>query len=91
MRLVNVHNQAVKLVNAYTMNPADIEAGDVMLFVVKALVVRPGVYRLYRCAPYSHIHESRKRIPQGSRISNKREVCEALFPSLAMVAEPDRT
>lgn len=82
----------MRLVNAYTVNPADIEAGDVMLFVVKALVVRPGVYRLYRCAyPPVLIVGDDDKIPQGSRIVNEREVCEALFPSLAMVAEPDGT
>lgn len=60
-----------------------------MLFVVKAMVVRPGVYRLYRCAPYSHVSSYGKKIPQGSRVVNEQEVCQALFPSLSMVAVPD--
>jgi len=72
-----------KIVNAYTVPPSDIEPGDVMMFVVKAMVVRPGRYRIYRCEYKSD------EIPQGSRILNEAEVCAALFPSLAMVAEPD--
>lgn len=82
----------MRLVNAYNVQPGDIEAGDVMLFVVKAMVVRPGVYRLYRC-PYLYppVLSCEDEIPQGSRIVNEREVCQALFPSLAMVAEPDGT
>jgi len=80
----------MRLVNAYTVNPADIEAGDVMLYIVKALVVRPGVYWLYRCCHRPHFEDDGE-IPQGARIVNEREVCQALFPSLAMVAEPDAT
>lgn len=76
----------MRVVNAYTVRPDDIETGDVMLFVVKAMVVRPGVYRLYRCAA-----KLLGGVPQGSRILNESEVCEALFPSLALVAEPDTT
>ena len=76
----------MRLVNAYTIAPDEIEAGDVMLFVVKALVVRPGVYRLYRC-PFKMC---RSDIPQGARIANEQEVCEALFPTLAGVAVSDR-
>jgi hypothetical protein len=75
-----------RIVNAYTISPNEIKAGDVMLFVVKAMVVRPGEYRLYRCKFES------EDIPQGDRIyTNEDEVCEALFPSLAYVAEADRT
>ena len=78
-----------KLVDAYTIRPGDIEAGDVMLHVVKALVVRPGFYRLYCCLCPCAFADADMGIPQGTRIVNEREVCEALFPSLAMVAEPD--
>jgi len=75
-----------RLVNAYTVAPQDIEAGDAMLFIVKALVVRPGLYRLYRCRA-----DDQEKIPQGARIfKHEEEVCEALFPSLAAVAKPDR-
>jgi len=77
----------VKLINAYTVQPDDIKAGDVALFVVKAMVVRPGVYRLYRC-PYPEMFLT-KEIPAGSRIINEQKACEALFPSLAQVAKPD--
>lgn len=81
----------MRLINAYTVSPDDIEAGDVMLFIVKAKVVRPGVYRLYRCPCLRAFADGIDSgdIPQGSRIVNEREICEALFPSLAMVAEPD--
>lgn len=76
----------MRLVNAYTILPDAIQTGDVMLFTVKALVVRPGIYRLYRCTFQGHASEE---VPQGSRIINEREVCETLFPTLALVAEPD--
>ena len=95
-----------RLVNAYTIRP-DIQQGDVMLFVVKAVVTRPGRYQLYRCAAADLLvsimsggagdieHMSQQaiaesmRVPQGSRIANEQAVCEALFPTLARVAEPD--
>lgn len=73
----------MRVVNAYTVRPCDIEAGDVMLFVVKAMVVRDGVYRLYRCKWEG------KEIPQGERIGLEASVAEALFPSLAQLAYPD--
>lgn len=78
----------MKLVNAYTVCPDEIEPGDVMLFVIKAMVVRPGVYRLYRCH-YPYVIENDEDVPQGNRIFNEQEVCEALFPTLAQVAKPD--
>lgn len=71
------------MVDAYSICPRDIRAGDVMMFVVKAMVVAPGVYRLYRCR-----YEG-EGIPQGSRLSNEEGVCRVLFPSLAAVAVPD--
>ena len=77
----------MRVVNAYTISPDEIQAGDVMLFVVKAMVIAPGVYRIYRC-PYPH--DEGQDIPQGSRISHETAVCEALFPSLAAVARADR-
>lgn len=78
------------LVNAYTVGPDDIKAGDVMLFVVKAMVVRLGVYRLYRCPFEGYLSEE---VPQGARIGggDEQKVCEALFPSLAAVAVADTT
>jgi len=81
----------MRIVDAYTIRPDEIEVGDVMLFVVKAMVVRPGVYRLYRC-PYPPTLLYNEEIPQGSRINgDEREVCEALFPTLAQVAKPDES
>ena len=73
-----------KLVNAYTVAPNDIEEGDVMLFVVKAMVTRRDnnrklYYRLYRCAYDGDIPQE-TRLFQGAKM-----VCEALFPSLALV------
>ena len=91
----------VRVVNAYTVSPSNIQPGDVMLFIVKAMVVREGAYRIYRC-PFDWSVDPRstarfavplgtplESLPQGSRILNERKVCEALFPSLAAVAEPD--
>ena len=74
----------MRVINAYTIAPNEIQPGDVMMFVVKAMVTRPGHYRLYRC-PF----ENGTEIPQGSRIHNEREVCKQLFPTLAQVARPD--
>ena len=79
----------MKVINAYTVQPDEIEAGDVALFVVKAMVVRPGLYRLYRCAYPLRFMSDDSEIPQGDRIANEEQVCQALFPSLAMVAKPD--
>ena len=79
----------MRLINAYTVRPDEIESGDVMLFVVKAMVVRPGIYRLYRC---HYLPTFAEEIPQGNRIGGgEREVCKALFPTLARVAKPDET
>lgn len=77
----------MRIVDAYSISPQGIRPGDVMLYIVKALVVREGVYRLYRCPATRDILLG--EIPQGSRISNEEEVCEALFPTLAAVAQPD--
>ena len=73
-----------RIVNAYTISPELIKSGDIMMFTVKAMVVRPGVYRLYRC-PYDG-----DGIPQGDRVLNEDVVCQELFPSLSSVAKPDR-
>ena len=72
-----------RIVNAYTINPGDIQQGDTMMFVVKAIVVAPGRYRIYRC-PYEGYY-----IPQGLRVVPEDVVAQAIFPSLAQVAEPD--
>lgn len=73
----------MRVVDAVRIWPADIQVGDVMLFVVKAMVVGPGLYRLYRCKFEG------ESLPQGSRVLNEKAVCEELFPSLALVAVPD--
>jgi len=72
-----------RIVDAYTISPSRIEPGDVMLFVIKAMVVRPGIYRLYRCS------YDGDDIPQGGRIFDEESVCQELFPSLAAVAKPE--
>ena len=77
----------MRVVNAYTVVSDDIKVGDVMLFTVKAIVLRRDAddklrYRIYRSAWEGDA------VPQGSQVSNMREVAEALFSSLAMVGEP---
>lgn len=77
-----------RIINAYTVDPTTIVEGDVAFYVVKVMIVRPGIYRLYRCefTPKRHCEE----IPQGDRIfENVKQVCEVLFPSVAAEAEPD--
>ena len=76
-----------KIINAYTVDPMTIGEGDVALCAVKVMMVRQGFYRLYRC---QYMPDGGGELPQGSRIfKNVRETCEALFPSVAAVAEPD--
>lgn len=72
-----------RVVDAYNVLPQDIESGDIMMFVIKAMVTRPGLYRIYRCR-----YEG-SEVPQGPRILNEEKVCEQLFPSLAAVAKVD--
>ena len=75
----------MRLVNAYTVQPQDIQVGDVMMFTIKAMVVRRQGslrYRIYRC-----VWEG-DEVPQGAQVSNMEEVAEAFFPTLAMVGEP---
>ncbi len=76
----------MRLVNAYAISPSDIQVGDVMLYTVKAMVLHEQDgklrYRIYRC------EWEGDEIPQGSPTINMEEVASALFPSLAMVAEP---
>lgn len=69
------------LLNAYSINPGQIEPGDEMCFVVKLMVGRRSakgqpIYRIYRC-PFEG-----DEAPQGERVDRKLEpkVMEALFP-----------
>lgn len=78
----------MRLIDARSIRPDEIKPGDVALFVVKAMVTRQGKYRLYRCL-YVPVTPASNDIPQGDRLTNEQEICEALFPSLAMVAKPD--
>jgi len=78
-----------RVVNAYTVRPMHIQPGDVMMFVVKAMVVgetKKGalIYRLYRC-------DYDGPVLQGARIcANEMIICASLFSSLDKVAIPDR-
>lgn len=81
-----------QIVNPKSVIPMYIKPGDTMLITVKAVMNRQGVYRLYRCdydgpaKPGGSVMD----IPQGSRVlTDEDKVCEALFPSLAMVAKAD--
>lgn len=74
----------MRVVNAYAIAPRDIQEGDVMMLVIKAIVVRLGIYRLYLC-PYEGGGE-----PQGQRIFfQEAAVASTIFPSLSQVAKPD--
>jgi len=79
-----------KLINAYTVSPNDIEPGDEMCFVVKAIVTRRGAdgklyYRLYRC-PWAGTLDN---VPQGSRMGQEDVVCQEVFHSLWCIGAPD--
>ena len=68
----------MKVKNAYTENPADVEPGDQFLFVIKAIVTSEGTYRIYRCPWQSGVkllYESidpqeilDEDVPQGDKI-----------------------
>ena len=78
-----------RLINAYSIAPNDIRVGDEMCFIVKAMVIGSTdeklIYRLYRCAWDGSIED----VPQGSGLfDDDGKVCEAVFPSLAMVGKP---
>lgn len=78
-----------KLVNAYTVSPDDIEPGDIMCFVIKAMVTYRDAdsalrYRIYRC-PWKGTLDD---VPQGTSVADMESVCEAVFPSLAVVGKP---
>jgi len=79
-----------RLINAYTIQPNDIKEGDVMLFTIKAMVSRRDhegglCYRIYRCRWDGGLED----IPQGDRVPDMEAACEALFPTLAHIAEPN--
>ena len=77
-----------RLVNAYTVQGDELQPGDEMVFIVKAMVSRrdgDGVlrYRLYRCYCDCDIDN----MPQGSQVGDMKSVCEGLFPTLAAVGK----
>jgi hypothetical protein len=77
-----------RIVSAYSIAPADIQEGDVMMFIIKAMVGYRDTddvlrYRIYRC-PYDGPEV------QGSRIGwdDMEAVCDAFFSSLRYVGKP---
>lgn len=81
---------AGRIVNPREIRPDEIQPGDQMLVIVKAMVSPEdddGLlrYRIYKC-PYPW---EREGIPQGSHVPEMEKVCELLFPSLALVGKPD--
>ena len=79
-----------RLVNAYSIPPDDIQPGDEMVFVIKAIVMHRApdgklLYRLYRCLWEGDIED----MPQGDRMGDSNgAVSQEVFPSLAMVGKP---
>ena len=72
-----------RLVNAYTVSPDDIEPGDIMMFVVKAVLSDRDHndtlrYRIYRCSWDGDI----ENIPQGSHVPNMEDAARNFFPVL---------
>lgn len=84
----------MRVVNAQTVSPLDIQNGDVMLYVIKAMVSgdrEDGLwYRLYICHTDDKENEL-DGIPQGTRIYDTpdKAICREIFPSLARVSEED--
>lgn len=78
-----------ELINAYAVCPDLIKPGDIMCFIVKAMVTHRDSdnqlrYRIYRC-PWDGALDD---VPQGSSVADMENVCEVIFPSLAMVGKP---
>ena len=81
-----------RILNPVTTRPADLQPGDHMFVLVKAIVNYNGGYSLYRCAApeelqYSEIPEH--ALPQGSPISYElqEQVARALMPVLTWMEE----
>jgi len=72
----------------YDTPSTEMKDGDWAALTVKAIIVRPGVYRLYSCRAFvgNEIDP-----PQGVRVdpSLEKAVAEALFPSTLHGMEPD--
>lgn len=79
----------MELVNAYTVTPDTIKPGDVMCFVVKAMVNWQDDegkmrYRVYRCPWEGDLED----VPAGSQVFDMEATCREFFPSLAAVGRP---
>ena len=78
----------MRVLDPYMTAPKELQEGDVMYFVLKAMVTRNG-YRIYRCkAPLGVTHSD----PQGMRIDadTEKAVANAVFPLLGWAKiEPD--
>jgi hypothetical protein len=66
----------------YNSRPDEMKDGDYSLWGVKLLIVRPGVYRLYRVRYGEQDFENDE--PQGARVGeNEKKIAEALWPAIA--------
>jgi len=63
--------------NGYTLRPADVKPGDELLFVIKAIVMHDGTFRVYRC-PWSTMEFD---VPQGDPVISD-SITHGIFPVL---------
>jgi hypothetical protein len=73
----------------YDTTSEDMKEEDWTAVSIKAIIVRKGVYRLYRCRPFDGDEQD---APQGERVNRKQEeaVAQALFPSTLYGMKPDQ-
>ena len=79
----------MRIVNPRTIEPNEIQQGDVMLCIIKAVVTYQDGddirYRVYKC----HYPNNEGGIPQGSIVLDDRAVARNCFPTLARVGSVD--
>jgi len=72
-----------RVVNAYSIRPDEIQPGDTMMLLLKAVVTRRGRYRIYRCKASEYLeYFNSGEIPQGARLGGEEAVAEQVFPAL---------
>ena len=72
-----------RVVDAYTIRPDEVQPGDTMMFLLKAVATRQGQYRIYRCKASEYLeYFNSNAIPQGARVLDEEAVARQVFPVL---------
>jgi len=84
MMLDPLEEKPTRVVNPYTITPNQLQPGDNLYMLVKALVVDKDRYRVYRCPVNTNsvlvrlAHDA----PQGDRVQSEDMIAMSLFPVL---------